>query len=107
MIWELDPFRRPIIDMLIERLPVTIGLGLAAIFLLSSLVSRQSLFAALRRNSAADVSVMIGANLGVSHSRLCIGIDLIYIFAVLLRDTPFCPAAVRTTITRCYLRAVL
>ncbi|MCO5193338.1 MAG: ABC transporter permease [Anaerolineae bacterium] len=82
-------FGRPIIDMLIERLPVTIGLGLAAIFLAVLIGIPAGLFAALRRNSAADVSVMIGANLGVSIPVFVLGLILIYIFAVLLRDTPF------------------
>lgn len=82
-------FGRPIVDMLVERLPVTIELGFTAIFIAVAIGIPAGLIAALRRNSFADVSIMIGANIGVSIPVFVLGLVLIYVFAVLLRDTPF------------------
>jgi peptide/nickel transport system permease protein len=47
------------------------------------------LIAALRRNSAVDVATMVGANVGVSMPVFWLGLMLAYIFALLLKDTPF------------------
>jgi peptide/nickel transport system permease protein len=82
-------FGRPIAEMLVERLPVTMELGFTAIFLAILIGIPAGLIAALKRNSAADVGIMVGANLGVSIPVFVLGLLLIYIFAVLLRDTPF------------------
>jgi peptide/nickel transport system permease protein len=47
------------------------------------------LVSAIRRNSPADVGTMMFANLGVSIPVFVLGLFLAFVFAVLLRDTPF------------------
>jgi peptide/nickel transport system permease protein len=47
------------------------------------------LISAIRRNSTADVVTMIGANIGVSMPVFWLGLMMAYVFALLLRDTPF------------------
>jgi peptide/nickel transport system permease protein len=44
--------------------------------------------AASRRNSAVDVLLMGGANLGVSIPVFVLGLLFVYLFAILLKDTP-------------------
>ena len=75
--------------MLSERLPLTIELGISAMFLAVLIGIPAGLLSALRRNSSIDVVTMIGANIGVSIPVFVLGLLLIYIFAVLLRGTPF------------------
>ena len=80
---------RPVAEILVERLPLTLeltffALGLATIFgILFGVIS------ASRRNSAVDVGTMIGANIGVSTPVFVLGLVLIWFFAVVLKDTPF------------------
>ena len=46
----------------------------------------------MRRNSAADVGTMVFANLGVSMPVFVLGLILVYLFGVVLKDTPSrCP----------------
>lgn len=80
---------RPVLDILMERLPVTMELTLFALLIASGGGILLGLIAAYRRNSPADVLVMIGANFGVSIPVFVLGLILAYVFAVLLRDTPF------------------
>lgn len=82
-------FGRPISLMLSERLPVTIELGIMAMFLAVVIGVPAGLVSALKRNSGIDVTTMIGANIGVSIPVFVLGLLLIYVFAVLLRGTPF------------------
>lgn len=82
-------FKRPITQILVERLPVTIELGLSALALATLVGIPAGLLAAIRRNSAVDVGTMVGANIGVSMPVFWLGLMLAYIFALLLRDTPF------------------
>ncbi|HSW42134.1 MAG TPA: ABC transporter permease [Patescibacteria group bacterium] len=80
---------RPVMDILMERLPVTMELTLFALLIASGGGILLGLIAAYRRNSPADVLVMIGANFGVSIPVFVLGLILAYVFAVLLKDTPF------------------
>jgi peptide/nickel transport system permease protein len=80
---------RPVAEILIERLPVTIELTLFALALATLLGITLGVISASRRNSAVDVGTMIGANIGVSTPVFVLGLILIWIFAVLLRNTPF------------------
>ena len=82
-------FGRPINVMLVERLPMTIELGLTAMFLAVLIGIPAGIISALRRNSMIDVVTMIGANIGVSIPVFVLALILIYIFAVLLRGTPW------------------
>ena len=52
--------------MLIERLPTTIELSIAALTLAIVVGVPLGVLAARRRNSATDVVSMVGANVGVS-----------------------------------------
>jgi peptide/nickel transport system permease protein len=82
-------FGRPITLILVERLPTTVELGFTAMFLALIVGIPAGILSAVRRNSAVDVFTMIGANFGVSIPVFFLGLLLIYIFAVFLRDTPF------------------
>ncbi len=82
-------FSRPVTLILAERLPMTIELGVSAMFLAVLIGIPVGIIAAVRRNSLADVVVMIGANTGISIPVFFLGLLLIYLFAVTLRDTPF------------------
>jgi peptide/nickel transport system permease protein len=46
------------------------------------------IISAVKRNSAIDVFTMIGANIGVSIPVFFLGLMLIYLFAVVFKDTP-------------------
>jgi len=82
-------FKRPITTMLLERLPVTLELGLMAVTFAVIIGVPLGILSALKRNSALDVGTMLGANIGVSMPVFWLGLMLAYIFALLLRDTPF------------------
>ena len=80
---------RPVSEILVERLPLTLELTLAALTLATLFGILFGVISAARRNSAVDVATMVGANIGVSTPVFVLGLVLIWIFAVLLRDTPF------------------
>ncbi len=82
-------FGRPVTIMMIERLPTTIELAMAAITIALIVGIPAGILAAVKRNSPTDVGVMIGANIGVSLPVFFLGLLLIYFFAVILKDTPF------------------
>lgn len=82
-------FGRPVATIMTERLPTTIELGMTAMFIATLAGVPLGIIAAVRRNSAVDVGVMVGANIGVSLPVFFLGLLLIYVFAVLLKDTPF------------------
>jgi peptide/nickel transport system permease protein len=80
---------RPVAEILIERLPVTIELTLFSLTLATILGVLLGVVSASRRNSAVDVGTMVGANIGVSTPVFVLGLILIWVFAVLFKDTPF------------------
>jgi ABC-type dipeptide/oligopeptide/nickel transport system permease component len=80
--------RRPVTTLLIERLPTTVELSLAALFLAVLVGVPLGVISAYRHNSRLDVVTMIGANVGVSMPVFWLGLMLQYVFAVSLRDTP-------------------
>jgi peptide/nickel transport system permease protein len=80
--------RRPVTDLLIERLPTTIELALAALLIAVLVGVPLGILSAYRHNSAVDVGTMVGANVGVSMPVFWLGLMLQYLFAVLLRDSP-------------------
>ena len=82
-------FKRPVMQILIERLPQTVELGITSVVLAISIGIPLGIISALRRNSPTDVATMIGANIGVSMPVFWLGLMLIYVFALLLKDTPF------------------
>jgi peptide/nickel transport system permease protein len=82
-------FTRPVTVILVERLPTTVELGIAAMILAVFIGVPLGILSAVRRNSITDVVTMVGANLGVSIPVFFLGLMLIYFFAVILKDTPF------------------
>jgi len=82
-------FSRPVTTILLERLPTTIELGLVSLFFAIIIGIPAGIISAIRRNSPVDVGVMVVANTGVSMPVYWLGLMLAYIFALLLRDTPF------------------
>jgi peptide/nickel transport system permease protein len=82
-------FKRPITDILIERLPTTVELGFFGLFLACLIGIPLGIISALRYNSIIDVGTMVWANVGVSMPIFWLGLMLAYVFALLLKDTPF------------------
>jgi peptide/nickel transport system permease protein len=82
-------FREPVTEIIVERLPTTIELSFYALLFAISVGVPLGIISAYRRNSAADVGTMVFANIGFSTPVFVLGLVLAYVFAVLLRDTPF------------------
>ena len=82
-------YSKPITELLIERLPITFELSLAAL-LFSVLVGIPlGVIAAVRHNSWVDVVTMLWANVGVSMPVFWLGLMLAYIFSLTLKGTIF------------------
>lgn len=82
-------FHRPVMELLVDRLPTTVELGFFALLFAISLGVPLGVLSAYRHKSALDVGTMIGANVGVSIPVFWLGLMLAYLFAVMLKDTPF------------------
>jgi peptide/nickel transport system permease protein len=82
-------FKRPVTQILVERLPTTIELGLAGLLIACAIGIPLGIISAIRHNSVVDVGTMVGANMGVSMPVFWLGLMLMYVFALLLKDTPF------------------
>ena len=82
-------FNRPITQLVAERLPVTIELGLLALAIAVVVGTAAGILSAIRRNSAIDVATMVLSNIGVSMPIFWLGLMLAYVFALVLKDTPF------------------
>ncbi len=82
-------FSRPVAELLIERLPATIELTFFALLIAVVVGVPLGLISGYRHNSSVDVGTMGLANLGVSIPVFVLGLVLAYIFAVVLKDTPF------------------
>ena len=74
---------------LIERLPITVELSLAALLVSILIGIPLGVISAVRHNSWIDVLTMLWANTGVSMPVFWLGLMLAYIFALALKDTPF------------------
>ncbi len=82
-------FKRPVTEILIEKMPTTLELGIAALTFALIVGIPLGILSAVRRNSAIDVGTMVGANIGVSMPVFWLGLMLQYIFALLLKNTIF------------------
>lgn len=82
-------FSRPVAELLIERLPTTLELTFFALLIAVVVGVPLGLISGYRHNSSVDVGTMGLANLGVSIPVFVLGLVLAYIFAVVLKDTPF------------------
>ncbi len=91
-------FGRPVVDMISERLPMTIELTFGAMIFSTSVGILLGVISALKRNSFIDTATMIIANIGISMPVFWLGLMLAYVFALLLKDTPFfIPPSARLT----------
>ena len=75
--------------MMIERLPTTLELAFAAMFFAVILGIPLGIISAVRQNSSIDIGTMLVANIGISMPVFWLGLMLAYIFALLLKGTPF------------------
>lgn len=82
-------FSRPVMLILVERLPMTIELGTLALFISVIIGIPAGILSAIKRNSIIDVITMMFSNMGVSMPVYWLGLMLAYVFALLLKDTPF------------------
>ncbi len=82
-------FGRPVTEIMGERLPLTVELSLAALTIALVIGIPAGILAATRRNSTFDVATMVGANIGVSMPVFWLGLMLAFLFAIVLKDTPF------------------
>jgi peptide/nickel transport system permease protein len=82
-------FNRPITQILIERMPLTVELSLTAVFIAISVAIPLGVISAINRNSPIDVVTMIGANIGISMPVFWLGLMLAFFFSIVLKDTPF------------------
>lgn len=82
-------FGRPVTEMLMERLPVTIELAVLSLIVATTVGVILGVVAAYWQNSPIDAGTMVLANLGVSVPIFVLGLLAAYLFAVVLKDTPF------------------
>jgi len=82
-------FSRPVTDILIERLPLTIELAASALTLAVGIGVPMGIIAARRHNTAVDSATMAVANIGVSMPVFWLGLMLAYLFAIVLQGTIF------------------
>ncbi|MBT8208319.1 MAG: ABC transporter permease [Acidimicrobiia bacterium] len=81
-------FSRPVAQILVERLPMTIELSTAALFLALLVGIPLGIISAMKHNTSVDVGTMVFANVGVSMPVFWLGLMLIYLFAALLGWLP-------------------
>jgi peptide/nickel transport system permease protein len=81
-------FSRPVVKILIERLPLTIELALGGLIVALLIGVPLGIVSAMRHNTSIDVGTMILANVGISMPVFWLGLMLAYVFALLLKGTP-------------------
>lgn len=79
---------RPVLDEIMVRLPITLELALASIFITVVLGMIAGIISATKQYSFADISIMIVALLGISLPSFWFGLMLIYFFSVNLHLFP-------------------
>jgi ABC-type dipeptide/oligopeptide/nickel transport system permease component len=82
-------YTRPVVDLIAERLPLTMELTLLAMLFSTVVGIGLGVISALKRNTIIDTITMVIANIGVSMPVFWLGLLLAYIFALLLKGTPF------------------
>ncbi|MEX1168567.1 MAG: ABC transporter permease [Chloroflexota bacterium] len=82
-------YSRPVSEILVERLPTTVELTIYALLFAIIVGVTLGIISAYRRNSIVDVGTMMLANLGVSIPVFVLGLILAYVFAIVLKETPF------------------
>jgi peptide/nickel transport system permease protein len=79
---------QPVSEAIVQRLPVTIELAIAAMCVALAIAVPAGITAALRRNTGADIASSVLALLGVSVPNFFLAILLIWIFALNFRWLP-------------------
>lgn len=79
---------RPVAEILVERLPVTLELTMFALAFAVVVGVTLGRLSARRRNSPLDVATMFIANIGVSIPVFVLGLVFAYLFAVTFRGSP-------------------
>ena len=80
--------RRPVLDVIVERLPATIELTLAALIISLVFSIPLGVLAAVKRNTIIDRLATLGSLLGTSLPGFWLGILLLLLFAVDLKLLP-------------------
>lgn len=78
----------PVTGIVLERMPATLELALAALAISLAVAFPVGILAATRRNSPLDQAAMLGAVLGQSAPTFFVGIMLLFIFGGLLNWFP-------------------
>jgi peptide/nickel transport system permease protein len=81
-------YGKPVTDLIVERLPTTLELSLAAMTFSVLIGIPLGVISAVKHNSLVDVGTMVLANIGVSMPVFWLGLMLAYVFALLLKGTP-------------------
>jgi peptide/nickel transport system permease protein len=80
--------RRPVVDMLVERIPATLQLAAAGLLLAVVLGVPLGIIAAIRRDSIIDKFAKVFAIIGMSAPQFWIAIMLIMFFGAYLKVLP-------------------
>jgi peptide/nickel transport system permease protein len=83
-------FRRPVFDVIVERLPATTSLTVYAVLLSLALCVPLAVVSALRANSAVDQVIRSTTTLALSMPYFWLGLNLLILFAVIV---PLFPVA--------------
>lgn len=78
----------PVIDLVLERIVVSLPLALIALALSTAIAIPVGLYSASRRGAAGDAVAMGAAQLGVAVPNFWFALMLVYLFAVWLRWVP-------------------
>lgn len=78
----------PVIDLVLERIVVSLPLALIALALSTAIAIPVGLYSASRRGAAGDAVAMGAAQLGVAIPNFWFALMLVYLFAVWLRWVP-------------------
>lgn len=81
-------YRRPVLDVIFERLPVTVSLIAYAVVLSLVVCVPLAMLAALRRGRPADQAIRAGSTLTLAMPGFWLGLNLLILFAVLLPIFP-------------------
>lgn len=81
-------YSKPVFPLILERMPATLELAVAAQIFALTLAFPLGVVAAVRRNSIYDGLTMVGALLGQSMPGFWLGLMLMLIFGVVLRLLP-------------------
>ena len=82
-------FSRPVSQILIERMPMTLELGATALLIALIIGIPLGIIAAMKHNTPTDVGTMVIANVGVSMPVFWLGLLVAYLFALILQDPLF------------------